>query len=117
MRHSKGLRKLSKPTDQRIALIRALAYSLIIHGKITTSRDRAKEVRRVIEKIVALSKKGGVANLRQALKLLPHNKVVAEFFKTAPERFKNNDGGICRIINLGLRRGDNADMVMIELVA
>ncbi len=116
MRHAKKSKKLSKPTDQRIALLRSLAFSLIMNGKIKTSRTRAKAVRKIIEKIVALSKKGNISSLRQAIKILPHKKVVSEFFKTAPERYKNNTGGVCRIINIGTRRGDNADIVLLELV-
>ena len=117
MRHSKGNKKLAKPTDQRIALLRSLALALVINGKIKTSRDRAKETRRLVEKIVALSKKGGVTNLRRAIEVIPNKKAVSEFYKTAPERFKDHSGGVCRIINIGLRRGDNADMVLLELVA
>ncbi len=117
MRHAKGNRKLSKPTDQRIALLRSLALSLILSGKIKTSRPRAKEARKFVEKIVALSKKGGLSNLRRAVEVLPNKKVVAEFFKTAPERFKGNNGGVCRIVNIGSRRGDDADMVLLELVS
>jgi len=117
MRHSKGNRKLSKPTDQRIALLRSMALSLMINGKINTSRDRAKETRRLVEKIAALSKKGGLSNLRRSLEIIPNKKAVTEFYKTAPERFKDHAGGICRIVNIGSRRGDNADMVLLELVA
>ncbi len=117
MRHRKGNRKLSKPTDQRIALLRALALSLISAGKIKTSKPRAKETRKLVEKIVALSKKGGLPNLRKAIEVVPNKKVVTEFFKSAPERFKGNNGGICRIVNIGSRRGDDADMVLLELIA
>lgn len=117
MRHAKGNRKLSKPTDQRIALLRSLALALMTAGKIKTSRPRAKETRRLVEKIVALSKKGGLNNLRRALKVVPNSKTVTQFFKSAPERFKGNNGGICRIVNIGSRRGDDADLVLLELVA
>lgn len=117
MRHAKGNRKLSKPTDQRIALLRSLALALISSGRIKTSRPRAKETRKFVEKIVALSKKGGISNLRKAIEILPNKKPVAEFFKAAPERFKANSGGVCRIVNIGSRRGDDADMVLLELVS
>ena len=117
MRHAKGNKKLSKPTDQRIALLRSLALALIQSGKIKTSRPRAKETRKIVEKIVALSKKGGLSNLRRAVEVLPNKNVVSVFFKEAPERFKGNTGGVCRIINIGSRRGDDADMVLLELVS
>jgi large subunit ribosomal protein L17 len=117
MRHAKGNSKLSKPTDQRVALLRSLALSLMMSGKIKTSKPRAKEARKLVEKIVGLSKKGGIANLRRAVEVVPNKKVVAEFFKVAPERFKGNAGGVCRIVNIGSRRGDDADMVLLELIA
>ncbi len=116
MRHRKGNKKLSKPTDQRIALLRGLTLSLIEKGKIVTSKQRAMETRRVVEQLVALSKKGGLSALRQGLAILPDKEAVTGFFKSAPERFKSNTGGVTRITKLGFRRGDNADMVQIELI-
>ena len=116
MRHRKNIKKLGKPTDQRIALLRSLALSLIKNGYIITSRPRAKEARKLVEKIVALSKKGGLSNLRQAMRILPNNEVMPDFFKTAADRFKTNTGGVTRITNIKLRRGDAADIVKLELV-
>ena len=116
MRHRKGNAKLSKPTDQRIALLRSLAIGLIKSNKLTTSRPRAKEVRKVVERLIALSKKGGLANLRKALAIVPQKKLITEFFKTAPARFATNQGGATGITNIGLRRGDAANMVVIELL-
>ena len=116
MRHRKGNRKLGKPTDQRIALLSGIALSLLKNGKIITSKHRAKEARKIVEKIVALSKKGGLFALRKSIALIRDKETVQEFFKSAPERFKDNAGGITRITNVGLRRGDNADMVVLELI-
>ena len=116
MRHKKGIKKLSKPTDQRIALLRSLTIALIKYNKVTTSRARAKAVRVFIEKIIALSKKGGLANLRKALAIVPQKKLITEFFKTSPERFAGHQGGAVRLTNVGLRRGDASEMVLIELL-
>lgn len=117
MRHRKGYRKLSKATDQRKAMLRAMSLGLIKSGKIVTSKDRAKETRKVVEKIIALAKKGGLINLRKALAVLPNKTEVTEFFKAAPERFKGNAGGATRLTGMASRRGDNADMVTLEFVA
>ncbi len=116
MRHKKGIKKLSKPTDQRIALLRSLTISIIKYNKVTTSRARAKAVRGFVERIIALSKKGGLANLRRALAIVPQKKLITEFFKIAPERFADKNGGAVRLTNVGLRRGDASEMVLIELL-
>lgn len=116
MRHRKGYRKLSKATDQRIALLRSLTLSLIKEGKIKTSKKRGQEVRKVVEEIIALSKKGGLSSLRKAVSIVPSRGAIAEFFKAAPERFKAHTGGCTRITVIGTRRGDAADMVLLELL-
>lgn len=116
MRHRKGNLKLSKPTDQRKALLSAMALSVLKYGKIKTTKMRAKEAKKLVERIVALSKKGGMANLRMAVSLMPGKNIVTEFFKNAAERYKNNTGGVTRITAIQSRRGDNADMVYLELI-
>ncbi len=115
MRHRKGYRKLSKATDQRKALLISLATAVIKNGKIVTSKQRAKEARKVIEKVVALSKRGGLANLRKAKSILPDRSTL-EFFKSAPTRFADKAGGCTRITHVGLRRGDAAEKVVLELI-
>jgi len=116
MRHRTGYKKLSKAADQRIALLRGLTLSLIKEGKIRTSKKRGQEVRRIVEKLVALSKKGGLASLRKAVSMIPAKGPVSEFFKTAPERFRGHAGGCTRLTVIGTRRGDAADMVLVELL-
>lgn len=116
MRHRKGYKKLSKATDQRIALLRGLTLSLIKEGKIKTSKKRGQELRRMIEKLIALSKKGGLSSLRQAIAMVPSKGPVTQFFKAAPERFKSHAGGCTRLTVIGTRRGDAADMVLVELL-
>lgn len=116
MRHRKAYNKLSKPTDQRMALLGAIANSAIKYGKIKTTRNRAKEAKKFVERIVALAKKGGLANLRKAISMMPEKRIVLDFFKSAPERFQDRPGGVTRITGISSRRGDNADMVYLELL-
>ena len=116
MRHRRAQRKLSKPTDQRIALLRGLTLSLFKYGKLSTSKARALETRSFVDKIVALAKKGDLASRRKALSILPSKEIIKQVFAEAPERFKNNTGGVTRITALGSRRGDDAKMVLLELV-
>lgn len=116
MRHKKGYRKLNKATDQRKALLLSLARGVFQSRKIKTSKKRALEARRIIEKIVALAKKGDVASRRIAYSILPSRTIIKEIFLEAPEKFKNNAGGVTRITNLGSRRGDASPMVILELI-
>ncbi len=116
MRHGRSYRKLNKATDQRIALLRSLALNIIKHGKIKTTSTRAKEVRKFVERLIALAKKGGLSNLRLSLSLLPSKTIVTAFFRSAPERFKGHTGGCTRMTALENRRGDDTKMVLIELL-
>lgn len=116
MRHKKGYRKLNKATDQRKALLVSLARGIFQSGKIKTSKKRALEARKVVEKIVALAKKGDIVSRRLAYSILPSSIIIKEVFLEAPERFKNYAGGVTRITNLGSRRGDASKMVMLELL-
>lgn len=116
MRHKKGYRKLNKASDQRKALLISLARGVFQCGKITTSKMRALEARKLVEKIIALAKKGDMYSRRKAYSLLPSSGVIKEIFLQSPERFKNYSGGATRITNLGSRRGDASKMVMLELL-
>ncbi|MCX5749395.1 MAG: 50S ribosomal protein L17 [Candidatus Saganbacteria bacterium] len=116
MRHRLGYRKLNKATDQRMALLRSLTIALIKNGKIKISKRRGQEVRKTVEKIIALSKKGGLSSLRRALSIVPDKTLVTGFFKSAGERFKSHSGGCTRLTLIGKRRGDATDMVLLELL-
>lgn len=116
MRHRKGNRKLNKPTDQRIALLRCLVLSLFQYERINTTSSRAKEARRMAEKLITLARDGSLFARRQALKILPNREVVKKLFSDIGIRMKGRNGGYTRIIKTGFRRGDSAEMAVLELV-
>ena len=116
MRHKRGNRKLGKPTDQRIALLRSLSYSLFKHQRIMTTVTRAKEAEKYIERIIALIKKGDLASDRQAIALLPHKDIIKNQVKPLAEVYADRPGGFTRIIPLPRRKGDNAPMGYLTLV-
>lgn len=115
MRHKKGYKKLNKPTDQRIALLRSMTISLIEYGKIKAPDVRCKQTQRFVERLVTLSKKSSLSAFRQALKLLPNKKAVFSLFEHS-KRYTDKKGGYTRIIKLGFRKGDSAPMSQLELV-
>ncbi|MEK9726528.1 MAG: 50S ribosomal protein L17 [Candidatus Margulisiibacteriota bacterium] len=114
MRHKKGNKKLSKPTDQRIALLRSLSLSLINHEKIKTTDVRAKETQRYIERLITLAKRGDLHARRQALKLLPNKDAVKKLFDVISKKYNDVNGGYTRLIKLGFRRGDASPVSQIE---
>ena len=113
MRHKKGNRKLSKPTDQRIALLRSLTLSLITHEKIKTTDVRAKETQKYVERIITLAKKGDLHARRQALKLLPNQDAVKKLFDSVSEKYNDRNGGYTRLVKLGFRRGDASPVSLL----
>ena len=116
MRHRYGNKKLGKPTDQRMALLKSLVRSLVISGRIQTTKTRAKATQPVIDRLIALGKKGDLASRREALKILPQPEIVKEIFSSIAEKNKERNGGFTRIIPLGLRRGDASQMSILEFV-
>jgi len=117
MRHRKGNRKLSKPTDQRIALLRNMSTALFANKKILTTEKRAKEVRKMVEKLITLGRKADVSALRRIRSILYNRKSIRDVINTCQEgRFEGKVGGYTRIIKVGSRRGDGASMVYLELV-
>ena len=116
MRHKKGNKKLGKPTDQRIALLRSLSLALIEKGKIQTTDTRAKATQRYVERLVTFAKKGTLASRRQALALLPNTTAVKLLFNTFAKQFKDRSGGYTRVIKIGERRGDSALISLLEWV-
>jgi large subunit ribosomal protein L17 len=116
MRHRCRVPQLGKPADQRKALLRALATELIRHGQIKTTKARAKAVRQEVDRIITLAKDGSVAARRRALGYLYDKNLVHSLFKEASERYLNRNGGYTRIVRTVRRRGDNAEMAIIELV-
>jgi large subunit ribosomal protein L17 len=106
---------LGKPADQRKALLRALTTELIRNGRITTTKVRAKAVRSEAEKMITLAKNGSLSSRRQAMGYIYDKQLVHALFEQAPERYGTREGGYTRILRTVSRRGDNADMAIIEL--
>jgi large subunit ribosomal protein L17 len=107
---------LGLPADQRKALLRALTTELIRNGRITTTKARAKAVRNEAERMVTLAKDGSLAARRRALGYIYDKQLVHALFEQAQERYGDRQGGYTRIFRTVRRRGDNAEMAIIELV-
>lgn len=116
MRHRVHGRKLGRPTPHRRALLRNLCTSLFEHERITTTVEKAKELRPVAEKLITLSKAGGLHARRQAAAQLLNVAVVKKLFDIIANRFADRNGGYTRIVKLGYRKGDGADLAVIELL-
>jgi large subunit ribosomal protein L17 len=116
MRHRCKVAQLGLPADQRRALLRSLATEIIRHGKVTTTKTRAKAVRSEVERMITLAKDGSLAARRIALGYLHDQALVQELFKEAGKRYGDRSGGYTRIVRTKSRRGDNAEMAIIELV-
>lgn len=115
MRHRCRVPQLSKPADQRRALLRALTTELIRNGRIATTKARARAVRSEAEKMISLAKDGSLAARRQALGYMYDKQLVHALFEQASTRYGNREGGYTRILRTVPRRGDNAEMAIIEL--
>ncbi len=111
-----GQRKLGMPTNQRKALLRNQVTSFLENGKITTTVTRAKETRSMAEKMITLGKKGTLAARRQALAFITKEDVVTKLFSEIAPMYADRNGGYTRIYKLGERRGDGAQMAILELV-
>ncbi|MBQ2840883.1 MAG: 50S ribosomal protein L17 [Oscillospiraceae bacterium] len=111
-----GTRKLGRTTDARMAMLRAMVTYLLENGKIETTLMRAKEVRPLTEKMITLGKTNTLHNKRQALAFITKEDVVKKLFDEISPKYAERNGGYCRITKLGPRRGDCAEMAIIELV-
>ena len=116
MRHRCRVHLLSKPADQRKALLRALTTELIRNGRITTTKARARAVRSEADRMITLAKDGSLASRRQAMGYLYDKQLVHALFEQAANRYGDRQGGYTRILRTVPRRGDNAEMSIIELV-
>ena len=116
MRHGHGLRKLNRTSEHRLAMLRNMMNSLIEHEVIKTTVPKAKELRRVIEPMITLSKEATVANRRLAFDRLRDRDSVTKLFNDLGPRFEARAGGYTRILKMGFRVGDNAPMALVELV-
>lgn len=115
MRHQKDHKRLGRPTDQRDALLRGLVSSLFRHNQIKTTLVKAKEARRVADKLITFAKRGDLASRRQVLRTLPDPKLVGYLFEEIAPRFTDRPGGYTRVTPAGLRRGDASQMAILEL--
>ncbi len=111
-----GTRKLGRPTDHRRAMLRGMVTYLLENGKIETTVTRAKEVSSMAEKMITLGKKNTLASRRAALAYVTKEDVVKKLFDEIAPAYEGRSGGYCRIIKTGVRRGDAAEMCIIELV-
>ena len=116
MRHQRAGRKLGRDAAHRKALYANLTASLIEHGRIKTTVAKAKEVRPVAEEMITLGRRGDVPARRQALKFLRSQDVVHKLFSEVGPRFADREGGYSRIVRIGPRLGDAAEMAYLELV-
>ena len=111
-----GTRKLGKTSTQRKALLRQQVTDLLENGKMETTFYRAKEVQPVVEKMITLGKKGNLAAYRKAMSYITKEDVVQKLFKEIAPKYADRNGGYTRVIRTGARRGDAAEMAVIELV-
>ena len=111
-----GTRKLGKTSTQRKALLRQQVTDLLENGKMETTFYRAKEVQPVVEKMITLAKKGGLANYRRALAFITKEDVANKLFKEIAPKYAERNGGYTRVTRTGARRGDAAERAIIELV-
>ena len=116
MRHRNGLRKLNRTSSHRLAMLRNMCNSLITHEAIKTTLPKAKELRRVVEPLITLSKNATLANRRLAFDRTRDRDVVVKLFNELGPRYKERPGGYTRILKMGFRVGDNAPLAFVELV-
>jgi large subunit ribosomal protein L17 len=116
MKHNIKNKKLNKTSSHRKAMFMNMSNALIKHEQITTTLAKAKELRRFVEKIITLGKKGDLLSRRKAISILQDQKMSKKVFDILADRYKNRNGGYTRIIKLGNRFGDNAPTAVIEFV-
>jgi len=111
-----GYRKLGRPTAHRKTMLRNLVTDLLREGRISTTLERAKETRRMAEKMITLAKRGDLHARRQVLAYVYDEDVVTKLFEEIAPKYEDRNGGYTRIMKLGPRRGDCAEVVFLELV-
>ena len=116
MRHAKAGRKLNRTSSHRQAMFANMAGSLIKHEQIVTTLPKAKELRRVTERLITMGKKGDLANRRRAASKLRDEAMTRKLFDVLGPRYQNRPGGYTRVLKAGFRQGDMAPMAVIELV-
>ena len=116
MRHRVRSRKLGRTSAHRKAMYRNMVTSLLEHERIETTDAKAKEVRRIAEKMITLGKRGDLHARRQALRVIRSRDVAAKVFDELADRYRNRQGGYTRVLKLGIRPGDAAAVSLVQLV-
>ena len=116
MRHKISARKLGRTSSHRDAMFRNMVTSLFEHERIVTTKQKAKEIRPIAEKMITLAKRGDLHARRQALSYIRRKDIVEKLFTEIQEQFADRKGGYTRILQTGVRKGDAASMAIIELV-
>jgi len=116
MRHGNAHRKLGVTTSHRRAMFANMAVALIENEQIKTTLPKARELRPVVEKLITLGKKGGLANRRKALSMMRDNEAVQKLFDKLAKRYEKRPGGYTRVLKAGFRHGDAAAIAFIELI-
>ena len=116
MRHRKAGKRLGRTTSHRAAMLRNMVTSLLEHERIVTTTPKAKEVRRLADRMITLAKRGDLHARRQAMAVIRSKNVVAKLFEDLKNEYQEREGGYTRIIKTGNRFGDAAPMAIIELV-
>lgn len=116
MRHRVAGRKLDRPTEHRLSLYRNLVAELIDHEKMVTTIAKAKEIKSLAERVITLGKAGDLASRRRAVSFLPQEKTARKVFSDLARRYAQRTGGYVRLVRIGPRRGDAAEMAQLELV-
>lgn len=120
MRHKRKGKRLGRAADQRKALLRSLVSALFQHGRIVTTVRKAKEARRLAERLITLAKRGDLHARRQVLRVVPKldgdPPLIVKLFEEIAPRYESREGGYTRIIRAGFRQGDAAPMAVLELV-
>ena len=111
-----GTRKLGRTSDHRTAMLRAMVTFLLEKGRIETTVTRAKEVRSMTEKYITLAKDSSLHSKRQAMAFITKEDVVKKLYEEIAPKYQDRNGGYCRIVKTGPRRGDTAEMAIIELI-
>jgi large subunit ribosomal protein L17 len=116
MEHKVGNRKLQRDTAHRLAMLKNMVTSLIEHERIVTTVPKAKEARKMAEKVITLGKKGGLNNVRLAQKIVKDRVLLQKIFGELKTRYATRQGGYTRLMRGGFRKGDAADIAILELV-
>ena len=116
MEHKVGNRKLQRTTAHRLAMLRNMVTSLIEHERIVTTVPKAKEARKMAEKVITLGKKGGLNNVRMAQKIVKDRALLQKIFGELKTRYATRAGGYTRLMRGGFRKGDAADIAILELM-